>query len=116
MSQSPTAVLKTKLAERRGLLAPGAPNALTALTAADLAVHGLEDALARAAAFIEAGADVTFVEAPVSAEEMRVIPQRLRVPQLVNLVVGGKTPVLPQPVLREMGFAIVLYANAALQS
>jgi 2-methylisocitrate lyase-like PEP mutase family enzyme len=80
------------------------------------AVHGLEDALARAAAFIEAGADVTFVEAPVSAEEMRVIPQRLGVPQLVNLVVGGKTPVLPQPVLREMGFAIVLYANAALQS
>ena len=80
------------------------------------AVHGFDAAVERAQAFIEAGADVTFVEAPVSAEEMRAIPQRLRVPQLVNLVVGGKTPVLPQAQLREMGFAVVLYANVALQA
>lgn len=80
------------------------------------AVDGLEAALERAAAFIEAGADVTFVEAPESVEEMRAIPRRLAVPQLVNLVVGGKTPVLAQPALREMGFAVALYANAALQS
>ena len=80
------------------------------------AVVGLEAALERAAAFIAAGADVTFVEAPESFEEMRAIPRRLAVPQLVNMVVGGKTPVLAQPVLREMGFAVALYANAALQS
>ncbi len=80
------------------------------------AVLGFEAAMERAAAFIEAGADVTFVEAPESEAEMRAIPQRLAVPQLVNLVVGGKTPVLPQATLREMGFAVALYANVALQS
>jgi 2-methylisocitrate lyase-like PEP mutase family enzyme len=48
---------------------------------------------------------------------MRAIPARLpSVPQLVNLVVGGKTPVLPQAELQQMGFAIALYANVALQS
>ncbi len=80
------------------------------------AVEGFERAMGRAQAFIEAGADVTFVEAPETVEEMRAIPARLAVPQLVNLVVGGKTPVLPQATLHEMGFAIALYANAALQA
>jgi 2-methylisocitrate lyase-like PEP mutase family enzyme len=81
------------------------------------AVVGLNAAIDRAAAFIEAGADVTFVEAPESVDEMRAIPARLpSVPQLVNLVVGGKTPVLPQAELQQMGFAIALYANVALQS
>ena len=81
------------------------------------AVVGLDQAIERAAAFIEAGADVTFVEAPETVEEMRAITSRLSaVPQLANLVVGGKTPVLAQPVLREMGFAVALYANVALQS
>jgi 2-methylisocitrate lyase-like PEP mutase family enzyme len=80
------------------------------------AVVGIDAAIERAAAFVEAGADVTFVEAPESVEEMRAIPQRLKVPQLANLVVGGKTPVLPQAELKAMGFAVALYANVALQS
>jgi 2-methylisocitrate lyase-like PEP mutase family enzyme len=81
------------------------------------AVLGLNAAIERAASFIEAGADVTFVEAPESIEEMRAIPARLpAVPQLANLVVGGKTPVLPQAELQRMGFAVALYANVALQS
>jgi 2-methylisocitrate lyase-like PEP mutase family enzyme len=79
------------------------------------AVEGFEAAMARAEAFVEAGADVTFVEAPESIDEIRAIPKRLNVPQLINLVVGGKTPILDQPQLAEMGFALVLYANAALQ-
>jgi len=80
------------------------------------AIVGIDAAIERAAAFIEAGADVTFVEAPETVEEMRAIPNRLKVPQLANLVVGGKTPVLPQSELRKMGFAVALYANVALQS
>jgi 2-methylisocitrate lyase-like PEP mutase family enzyme len=80
------------------------------------AVVGIDAAIERAAAFIEAGADVTFVEAPETVEEMRAIPSRLKVPQLANLVVGGKTPVLPQSELQRMGFAVALYANVALQS
>lgn len=78
------------------------------------ATLGLEAALDRAGAFIEAGADITFVEAPEGIEEMRSIAQ-LDAPQLVNMVVGGKTPIMDLTALREMGFALVLYANAALQ-
>ena len=65
----------------------------------------------------EDGADITFVEAPQSADEMRGIPAALKgTPQLVNLVVGGKTPILDLNELGEMGFSLVLYANVALQS
>jgi 2-methylisocitrate lyase-like PEP mutase family enzyme len=79
------------------------------------ATLGLDAAIDRAAALIEAGADMTFVEAPESIEEMRAIAGRLDAPQLVNMVVGGKTPIIGLEDLRAMGFALVLYANAALQ-
>jgi 2-methylisocitrate lyase-like PEP mutase family enzyme len=80
-----------------------------------LAVAGFEAAIERAQRYIEAGADVTFVEAPENIDLIRNIPQRLSVPQVVNVVVGGKTPVLPQKELAAMGFGLVLYANVALQ-
>jgi 2-methylisocitrate lyase-like PEP mutase family enzyme len=80
-----------------------------------LAVEGFEAAIERAQRYIEAGADVTFVEAPENIDLMRDIPQRLSVPQVVNVVVGGKTPVLSQKELAAMGFGLVLYANVALQ-
>ena len=80
-----------------------------------LAVEGFQAAMDRASAYIEAGADITFVEAPASLDEMRRIPQLLAVPQIVNMVVGGKTPIVDASELSAMGFAIVLYANAALQ-
>jgi 2-methylisocitrate lyase-like PEP mutase family enzyme len=80
-----------------------------------LAVDGFEPAIERAQKYIEAGADVTFVEAPERIEDMGKIPQRLSVPQVINVVVGGKTPVLDQQELAKMGFAMVLYANVALQ-
>ncbi len=79
------------------------------------ATLGFNAAIERAAAFIEAGADITFVEAPESIEEIREIPRRLAAPQLVNMVVGGRTPILDLAALKDMGFALVLYANAALQ-
>ena len=65
---------------------------------------------------MEAGADVTFVEAPTSPDEMRAITARLPVPQVANLVVGGRTPLLPQAELAALGFSIVLYANTPLQA
>lgn len=80
------------------------------------ATDGIIEAMDRAAAFAEAGADVTFVEAPLNVEDMRRIARELPVPQVVNLVVGGKTPILSQTELQDMGFAVVLYANAALQA
>ncbi|HBT02924.1 MAG TPA: carboxyvinyl-carboxyphosphonate phosphorylmutase [Citreicella sp.] len=81
------------------------------------ATDGYTEALDRAAAFVEEGADITFVEAPQSVEELRGIPAALKgTPQLVNLVVGGRTPILGLDELGEMGFSLVLYANVALQS
>jgi 2-methylisocitrate lyase-like PEP mutase family enzyme len=79
------------------------------------AVEGFDAAIARAAAFIEAGADATFVEAPESLDEVRRIPELLSAPQLVNMVVGGKTPIVDLAELAAMRFGLVLYANAALQ-
>lgn len=77
---------------------------------------GYEAALERAEAFIEDGADITFVEAPESIAEIEGIPVRLKgTPQLVNLVVGGRTPIMDLATLDRMGFALVLYANVALQ-
>jgi 2-methylisocitrate lyase-like PEP mutase family enzyme len=80
-----------------------------------LAVEGIDAALERAEAFIAAGADLTFVEAPRDAGQMRRIAT-LGVPQVANIVHGGKTPALPQDELAAMGFGLVLYANAALQA
>ena len=80
------------------------------------AIHGLEAALDRAEAFIEAGADMTFVEAPTSYEEMQMITSRLSVPQVANMVVGGKTPLTSQADLARLGFSMVLYANTPLQA
>jgi 2-methylisocitrate lyase-like PEP mutase family enzyme len=80
-----------------------------------IAVDGFEPAIERAQRYIEAGADVTFVEAPERADDIREIPQRLSAPQVINVVIGGKTPVFAQEELAKMGFALVLYANVALQ-
>jgi 2-methylisocitrate lyase-like PEP mutase family enzyme len=80
------------------------------------AILGLTAAIDRAGAMIEAGADVTFVEAPTSAEELAQIARSLSVPQVANIVFGGLTPELGQPRLAELGFGCVLYANAALQA
>lgn len=79
------------------------------------AVHGFEAALERAEQFAEAGADMLFVEAVTTEAEIRALPQRLRTPQLMNMVIGGKTPIFGAQELGAMGFSIVLYANAALQ-
>jgi 2,3-dimethylmalate lyase len=81
-----------------------------------IAPEGFEEAIARAAAYHEAGADVTFVEAPTSMEQIADIPRLLAWPQLLNIVIGGRTPELPNEKVKELGYAGVIYANVALQS
>lgn len=78
------------------------------------AVTSMDDALDRAQAFIDVGADIVFVEAPRSREDIERIAA-LEIPKVMNIVIGGKTPMLPMAELDEMGFSIVLYANALLQ-
>lgn len=80
-----------------------------------ISVDGIDAALDRAHAFIEAGADVVFVEAPTSLADIERIAA-LPVPQVMNIVIGGKTPMMSLEELRELGFGIVLYANAPLQA
>jgi 2,3-dimethylmalate lyase len=75
---------------------------------------GLEAALDRAEAYAEAGADILFVESPESEAEMRELNARLkgRVMTMANMVEGGRTPMLPAPVLEQMGYRLVIYPNS----
>jgi 2-methylisocitrate lyase-like PEP mutase family enzyme len=79
-------------------------------------IVGLDRAIERAHAFVEAGADVTFVEAPKSIADLTRIAKEIPVPQIANIVYGGLTPEVSQQQLAQMGFGGVLYANAALQA
>lgn len=79
------------------------------------AIHGFDAAVERAQSYADAGADILFVEAVTTADQIRALPQRLHTPQLMNMVIGGKTPITSTEELATMGFSIVLYANAALQ-
>jgi 2-methylisocitrate lyase-like PEP mutase family enzyme len=79
------------------------------------AVEGFEAAIDRAQSYIAAGADMTFVEAPETLEDLKAVPKRLSAPQLLNMVLGGKTPVIAAADAATIGFSLVLYANAALQ-
>lgn len=77
--------------------------------------NGLDEAIARGAAFLEAGADVIFVESPESAEEMATIGRALGyAPLLANMVEGGRTPLLPRQELAAMGFNFIIYPVAAM--
>ncbi|MGN7876236.1 isocitrate lyase/PEP mutase family protein [Roseateles sp. 22389] len=79
------------------------------------ATLGFEAAVERALRFAEAGADLLFVEAVTTPEEIRALPGRLPVPQLMNMVIGGRTPITDAQALQSLGYGVVLYANAALQ-
>lgn len=79
------------------------------------ATQGFEAAAERAHRFAEAGADILFVEAVTTADEIRALPQRLHQwPLLMNMVIGGKTPIFGAEELGTLGYGLVLYANAAL--
>lgn len=80
------------------------------------AIEGFDAAVARAKRYQTAGADILFVEAPESIEEMAALPKLITAPLLVNIVVGGKTPIVGRAELARMGYALVLYANVALQA
>ena len=73
------------------------------------AILGLDEALRRAEAFAKAGADMLFVEAPRSEEEMYRICREVPGIHMANMVEDGETPLTPPDVLEEMGFRIVAY-------
>lgn len=75
---------------------------------------GLDEALRRAEAYAQAGADILFVESPESEEEMRRIGQRFDLPLLANMVERGRTPVLAQADLESMGYKLAIFPVTAL--
>jgi 2-methylisocitrate lyase-like PEP mutase family enzyme len=79
-------------------------------------VHGLDEALWRAQAFVDAGADIVFVEAPVSVDELRAIGRAIRAPLLANMLEDGVTPVLPPAQLEDLGFRIAAYPITLLSA
>ena len=82
-----------------------------------VAVHGLDDALKRATAYVAAGADVLFIESPGSIDQLRQIGRELgaQVPLLANMVEGGKTPLVPAPELGAMGYRVVIHPGAMVR-
>lgn len=80
-----------------------------------IASEGFETAIERARAYEAAGADVIYVEAPRTAEEMAAVPAAMEKPCLIDMVEGGFTPLLPAEELERMGYRLALYANFALR-
>ena len=70
---------------------------------------GIDEALRRGEAFEKAGADVVFIEAPETVDEMQMINDRIGAPTLANMVSGGKTPILSSAKLHEIGFSIGIH-------
>ena len=80
-------------------------------------IMGLDEALRRAHLYVAAGADMIFLESPQTVDELEIIAKELcEVPLLVNMVEGGKTPVLPFEELEKMGFKIVLYPTSTIRA
>jgi methylisocitrate lyase len=78
-----------------------------------LAVKGLEEAIERGILYSDAGADMIFVEAPRSVEEMRAITSGIKAPTLANNIEGGKSPLLSAKELQKIGYAVVVFPVAA---
>lgn len=78
------------------------------------AVNGFDDALERAMAYEKAGADIIFLEAPQSVDEMKKVSQSINVPLLANMVERGKTPLLTNNELESIGYKIAIYPVSPL--
>ncbi|MBO0346328.1 isocitrate lyase/PEP mutase family protein [Roseibium limicola] len=83
-----------------------------------IAVEGFEAAVARAEAYIEAGADMLFIEAPQSLEQMKEVVARFagRVPLMANMVEGGKTPIVNAAELEALGFSFVIFPGGVVRA
>jgi 2,3-dimethylmalate lyase len=74
-----------------------------------LGVNGVDDAIERMQQYLEAGADMSFVESPTSVDQMRRITREIKAPNMANMVEGGRTPNLTAHDLQGLGYAIVVF-------
>lgn len=77
-------------------------------------VLGFEEAIARANAALDVGADLALVEAPVSIKQMEEVPERVHGPCVLNMLLGGKSPVLPLQAVGDLGYRLVLMSDILL--
>lgn len=106
-------VAKLKAA-RKGMLDPDM--VLIARTDAISATGSFEEAIERGQAYCEAGADMIFIEAPRTLEQIAEIPKRIPKPTILNIVEKGKTPMIPNKEIKRLGYKMVIYANATLKA
>ncbi len=78
--------------------------------------HGLSEAIRRAQRFAEAGADILFVEAPTTEDEVKTIAAEVPGPKMVNLIEQGETPLLPLPKLERYGYKIAVFPLTLLNA
>jgi len=83
-----------------------------------IAVEGFEAALARAECYVEAGADVLFIEAPETREHMQTLCRQFkgRIPLMANIVEGGRTPSLDAAALQTLGYSLVIFPGGAVRA
>jgi len=79
-----------------------------------LAVYGIDAAIERAGRFTEAGADIIFIEAPASLEDMRRVCREVKAPMMANMVEGGKTPMITATELQRIGYRIAAFPLSTL--
>lgn len=100
--------IKTAISTRRDAAIIARTDALT--------VSGVDEAISRANMYIDAGADIVFVESPRNKDEVNRIGREVRGMKLINMVEGGKTPIMDFNDLRRMGFNIVIYPGSAVRA
>ncbi|MEO1192459.1 MAG: isocitrate lyase/PEP mutase family protein [Pseudomonadota bacterium] len=103
----PTEVMEAKI--RAAVAARRDPEFFLIARTDARAIHGLDEALRRGERYVAAGADGLFIEAPENVEELAKVAQAFEVPQFCNMLVSGRTPILSNKELHEMGFAMVVH-------
>lgn len=78
-----------------------------------VAVTGFDDAVARSRAYVEAGADVVFVDAPETMEQVEALPKLFDVPVMMDMVEWGKTPFLSVQQLEDLGYSLTIFPCTA---
>lgn len=103
---------------RAALDARTSPDLLIVARTDAIAVEGFDRAIERARAYAEAGADLLFVEAPRSLDELSAVPRRLEggPPLVANIVEGGSTPALDAAALEALGYAVVIFPGGLVRA
>ncbi len=103
-------VLKIKAAKR------AAPDMMLIARTDALTILGIDEAIERANRYISEGADIAFVESPLSLDDLERIGREVKGYKLANMVEGGNTPLLPAEDLQKLGFSVVIYPGACVRA